>query len=290
MKRLVALLLALTMFAAWMPAFAEEDGTIRYADRGDQVIKLQERLIQLGFLTGEADGQYGKKTQAAVLSFHKLLLARAGGDPSQATGRSISAEDLEVLYADPFSFYVSDLKLDDQGDEVERLQSALIRLNYLDDKATGNFGENTLEAVKYFQKLNNLPVTGVADKATQDLAATATTAAERPAYKEVQKGRQGQDGSRDPGKAGRAGPDGGAGRRHLRQRHGRRHQPLRGLLGGAGRFLHRGGCEHRHRRVPGEAGRRYPGISGGAQVGRQGYQRGEASAAQTQRAGLHRPP
>jgi peptidoglycan hydrolase-like protein with peptidoglycan-binding domain len=192
MKRLVALLLALTMFAACMPAFAEEDGAIRYADRGDQVIKLQERLIQLGFLTGEADGQYGKKTQSAVLSFHKLLLARAGGDPSKATGRSISAEDLEVLYADPFSFYVSDLKLDDQGDEVERLQSALIRLNYLDDKATGNFGENTLEAVKYFQKLNNLPVTGVADKATQDLAATATTAAERPAYKEVQKGDKGK--------------------------------------------------------------------------------------------------
>ena len=192
MKRLVALLLALTLFAAWMPAFAEEGGTIRYADRGDQVVKLQQRLIQLGFLTGEADGQYGKQTQAAVLAFHKLLLARAGGDPSKASGRSISAEDLEVLYADPFSFYVSDLQVGDQGDEVKRLQSALVRLNYLDDKATGNFGENTFEAVKYFQKLNNLPVTGVADKATQDLAATATKAAERPAYKQVQTGDKGK--------------------------------------------------------------------------------------------------
>ena len=29
-------------------------------DTGDEVIKLQERLIYLGFLDGEADGSYGR--------------------------------------------------------------------------------------------------------------------------------------------------------------------------------------------------------------------------------------
>ncbi len=192
MKRLVAFLIALIMIAAWMPAFAEEDGTIRQGDEGDQVTKLQERLIRLGFLTGEADGQYGKKTAAAVLSFHKLLLERAGGNPSKATGRSISAEDLDVLYVDPFSFYISDLSIGAEGSEVERLQRALIRLNYLDGKADGIFAEYTQEAVKYFQQLNNLPATGVADKKTQDLAATVTVAAEHPAYREIKKGVKGK--------------------------------------------------------------------------------------------------
>lgn len=192
MKRLVALLLALTLLVAWIPAFATEDGTIKQGDKGDQVLKLQERLIQLGFLTGEADGQYGKKTAAAVLSFHKLLLERAGGKVSKATGRSISPEDLAVLYADPFSFYISDLAIGAKGTEVERLQNALVRLNYMDGKADGIFAEYTEEAVKYFQELNNLPVTGIADKATQDLAATATVAAEHPAYKVIKKGDKGK--------------------------------------------------------------------------------------------------
>jgi peptidoglycan hydrolase-like protein with peptidoglycan-binding domain len=191
MKRLVACLLAFALILACLPAFAE-DGTIRYADRGDQVVKLQERLIQLGFLTGEADGQYGKKTETAILRFHKILIRRAGGNPANASGRSISAEDLEVLYADPFSFYAGDLKNGDEGSEVEQLQSALVRLNYLDGKADGYFAEYTEEAVKYFQELNNLPVTGIADKATQDLAATLTVPADHPAYRDLKKGDKGK--------------------------------------------------------------------------------------------------
>ena len=192
MKCLAALLFALMMFTVWMPALADVDGTIRYADQGERVVKLQERLIQLGFLTGKADGKYGKKTQAAVLDLHKLQLARTGGDRSKATGRSISPENLEFLNADPFSFYVSDLKMGDQGDEVERLERALIRLNYLDDQADGSFTESTYEAVKYFQEVNNLPVTGIGDKATQDLAGTTKVVAERPAYKQVMKGDKGK--------------------------------------------------------------------------------------------------
>lgn len=192
MKCFVALLLSLMMSTYSMPGFAHVDGTICYEDQGDQVVKLQERLIQLGFLTGEADGKYGKRTQAAVLDLHKLLLASTGGDLSKARGSSISPEDLELLYADPFSFYISDLKMGDQGDEVERLERALIRLNYLDDQADGSFAESTHEAVKYIQKINNLPVTGIADKATQDLAGTAKVVAERPAYKQVMKGDKGK--------------------------------------------------------------------------------------------------
>jgi peptidoglycan hydrolase-like protein with peptidoglycan-binding domain len=191
MKRAFAWMLALMLVFTCLPALAEDDGSIREGDKGDQVLKLQERLIELGFLNATADGIYGKKTSAAVRAFHALLLERAGGKPSSASGRSISAEDLEALYLDPFSFYISDLKSGDNGSEVERLQGALVRLNYMDGEADGYFAEYTEAAVKYFQELNNLPVTGVADKATQDLAASGGIVADHPAYRVVEKGDKG---------------------------------------------------------------------------------------------------
>lgn len=191
MNRFVACLLALVFAAVWMPA-AAEDGTIRYADRGDQVVRLQQRLIDLGFLNDTADGQYGKKTEAAIRAFHEILIARAGGNPADASGRSISAEDLAILYADPFSFYVSDLKNGDSGSEVERLQRALIRLNYMEGEADGYFADYTEAAVKLFQQLNSLTVTGVADKATQDLAASGGVRSDHPAYRDLKEGDKGE--------------------------------------------------------------------------------------------------
>ena len=191
MKRALAWILTLLIITACLPALAEDDGSIREGDKGDQVVKLQARLIELGFMNATADGIYGKKTSAAVKTFHELLLERAGGKPSSASGRSISAEDLEVLYLNPFSFYISDLKSGDNGSEVKRLQNALIRLNYLDGEADGYFAAYTEAAVKYFQELNSLPVTGVADKATQDLAASGGVTADHPAFKVVEKGDKG---------------------------------------------------------------------------------------------------
>ena len=38
-------------------------------DRGEEVRALQKRLRELGFMTGAADGQYGPKTEEAVLKF-----------------------------------------------------------------------------------------------------------------------------------------------------------------------------------------------------------------------------
>ena len=191
MKRLVALLVTLSLLLASIPALADVAVTIREGDNGDKVTKLQERLIELGFMTAKADGIYGGKTAAAVKAFHALLLKRAGGNTAKASGRSIGPEELQILYDEAFSFYTADLKNGDNGDEVKRLQSALIRLNYLDDAADGFFGDYTQAAVELFQQLNNLTVTGVADKATQDLAASGGVASPHPAYKVVKKGDKG---------------------------------------------------------------------------------------------------
>lgn len=56
----------------YFPGYKGEDGTLqtlKTGSRGDAVVKLQEKLIELGYLDGEADGAYGKNTAKGVSSF-----------------------------------------------------------------------------------------------------------------------------------------------------------------------------------------------------------------------------
>lgn len=52
------------------------------------------------------------------------------------------------------------LKYGAKGDEVRELQEFLISEGHMTGNATGNFYSLTLKAVKEFQRVNNLPVTG----------------------------------------------------------------------------------------------------------------------------------
>lgn len=61
----IALILALCVCA---PALA---GTLQKGSKGEDVRAVQQQLIDLGFLTGEADGIYGNQTAAAVKAFQK---------------------------------------------------------------------------------------------------------------------------------------------------------------------------------------------------------------------------
>lgn len=67
--------------------------------------------------------------------------------------------------------------------EVMQLQNILIKKGYR-ITASGEFSPATQQAVKYFQQVNKLPVTGVVDAATwQKLLAGTTTPAPTPAVK-----------------------------------------------------------------------------------------------------------
>lgn len=55
------------------------------------------------------------------------------------------------------------------GEDVKKLQQALIDLGYLNDKADGAFGSNTHSAVVMFQAVNGLSADGLAGKKTQDV-------------------------------------------------------------------------------------------------------------------------
>lgn len=63
---------------------------IGIGSRGDDVIQLQEKLIELGVLTGKADGIFGAGTEAAVIAVQKVL-------GWEGTGIIASADELHTV-------------------------------------------------------------------------------------------------------------------------------------------------------------------------------------------------
>ena len=58
------------------------------------------------------------------------------------------------------------LEVGSSGSNVKKVQERLIKFGYLDDEADGKYGEATRDAVRWFQKNNNLTVDGRVGPAT----------------------------------------------------------------------------------------------------------------------------
>ena len=61
---------ALLTFAL-MLAFAHADAQVAWGSKGEDVRKVQQKLIQYGYMTGSADGVFGKATYDAVVWFQR---------------------------------------------------------------------------------------------------------------------------------------------------------------------------------------------------------------------------
>lgn len=142
---------------------------VNAGDKGDDVVRLQQTLIQLGFLSGKADGDYGKATAAAVKRFQTHLLAQ-GVDANlgiEATGTATSAT-LALLYDPEYSSYLCDLHSGDEGDEVKRVEQRLVGLGYMDADADETFDDYAAEAASAFRTAAGLGEGGTVDRATID--------------------------------------------------------------------------------------------------------------------------
>lgn len=73
------------------PALTEE--TMQKGSKGDNVKKLQQRLIELNYLAGGADGDFGGKTEAAVKMFQKDCGLDATGIVDEAMQEKLYADD-----------------------------------------------------------------------------------------------------------------------------------------------------------------------------------------------------
>ncbi len=138
------------------PAFAQSGVTVlTNGDQGDTVTRLQQRLAELGFFSGEATGFYGPLTEEAVIRYQTAqgLLADGVAGP----------ETLGTLLPNPAPQRTS-LELD--NGQLRDIQAKLSRLGFYLGEIDGVYGPQTEAALNSFQSVYALPVTGVTDRRT----------------------------------------------------------------------------------------------------------------------------
>ena len=135
-------------------------------DTGANVIALQLRLQELGYPVYEISGVYDEQTAEAVSLFYEVYGYK---------GRDYAIVDMQkVLYSDDAIVYVENENIDDptlnalnlskgqSGTRVTQLQLRLVELGYLTE-ATGEYDQNTYDAVCAFQVACRVEPTGIAD-------------------------------------------------------------------------------------------------------------------------------
>ena len=159
----------------------------RNGSTGEEVKKIQNRLIELGYYTGAVDGMFGDATEQAYRAFQEAAGVTVDG---------IAGSDREVLYSDDApkapsaeettapeeettspteetkpeeTAVVNEWKNGDENDTVKEIQTKLAQLGYFDIDATGYFGDYTGQAVKNFQLANDLDATGIVDENTYNV-------------------------------------------------------------------------------------------------------------------------
>ena len=131
----------------------------------DNVAQIQQRLIDLGFLSGNADGQLDSRTQIAV----KLFEEACGHLPSGAISRDI----LTMLNAEnaprfeTLSAQYANLLEGSSGEAVVQLQNRLVELGFATGSATGEYAAPTTESIKLFQTANGMEPNGIASSYMQ---------------------------------------------------------------------------------------------------------------------------
>ena len=111
------------------------------ARTAEQIKRMQQALIGLGYLNDKADGVYGSKTREAVRQYQKAYGLTADGSAGSKTMTSLK-------------------------NTVTALQSDLARKGYYTGKIDSSFGSGTQAAVKAYQKKNGLNQTGIAGAST----------------------------------------------------------------------------------------------------------------------------
>ncbi len=178
MKKLILRALALAMAAMLLLASSGLAETIRFRDKGNNVIALQTALAQLGYYEKDIDGIFGTGTLKAVKAFQKDQYMKVDGLAGWATQAKLTSltgvvfeeteEDKVEMPEKPKTIFGGDyrtMQFGTAGDRVRILQRALLALGF---KVTvdGSYGSTTHAAVKAFQKVVGLTQDGKAGKKT----------------------------------------------------------------------------------------------------------------------------
>ena len=122
---------------------------LKLGSKGQNVKKLQVYLNANGYDCGKADGEFGKDTLTAVKKWQAAKGLTSDG--------IINKDDWAIINKYPV------VKFGDKGVNVTAWQNYLNSCGYNCGKADGDFGNNTLNALKKWQRAKKLPVTGIID-------------------------------------------------------------------------------------------------------------------------------
>lgn len=178
MKKLILRALALAMAAMLLLASSGLAETIRFRDKGDNVIALQTALALLGYYDKDIDGVFGTGTLKAVKAFQKDQYMTVDGLAGWATQAKLTSltgvefketeEDKVEMPEKPKTIFAGDyrtMQFGTAGDRVRILQRALLALGF-NVTVDGSYGSTTHAAVKAFQKVVGLTQDGKAGKKT----------------------------------------------------------------------------------------------------------------------------
>ncbi|KAL6618246.1 hypothetical protein LY90DRAFT_676245 [Neocallimastix californiae] len=131
--------------------------TLKFGDKGDNVIKLQELLISKGYECGPSgvDGIFGVETVNAVKAFQENHNIGKDGVVGPATW--------SILATNIISHIPPTLRGGEKNNSVKKLQEMLIAKGYdCGSKGSdGVYGNKTFDAVKAFQRDHNLEQNGI---------------------------------------------------------------------------------------------------------------------------------
>ncbi len=148
------------------PKADDLDYYLQDGSSGARVKTLQNRLIELGWMTGSASGSYGHATEYAVRAFQKRYNnlwddGIAGPDTLKALYSANAAKSNNAV-----SSLSMNLEYGDENDAVRAMQKRLKELGFYKNNTDGHFGDATKAAVIAFQKVNGLTADGKAPTAT----------------------------------------------------------------------------------------------------------------------------
>ena len=165
----------LTQTALWSVSAigAMESGIYPTLVRGDRglalIYTLQQRLKDLGYYTIRVDGIFGSGTQRAVRDFQYVNGLTVTGKADHATQTLLYSSAAKPVGSVSSGSYVTLSRSSRYDARVVTLQRRLKALGYYAGSIDGYFGSQTYRAVRNFQYVNGLTVTGIADAYTQQV-------------------------------------------------------------------------------------------------------------------------
>lgn len=170
----------------------------KYGDESNQVAAIQKRLTTLGYYSGNCNGKFGSATEDAVRAFQKkngltvdgivgdstlvklnsssAISAKQTATPKPTAKATATPRHTATPPANPYvkvtksptTKYIT-LREGNWGEPVQELQQALKNQGYFSGTVDGIYGEQTVNAVKSFQKAKGLIQDGIAGFATQQV-------------------------------------------------------------------------------------------------------------------------